>query len=66
MATGSEDGYVGIWDRRMKTDAGGANAAFFRPAHIKAGDRNGASPQEGVGSDGEAWVSSLEVCARWG
>ena len=62
VATGSEDGSVGIWDRRVNNGSNGANATFLKPTHVKAGDGNEGSPREGVGSDGEAWVSSLEVC----
>ncbi|CAM9896275.1 unnamed protein product, partial [Ascophyllum nodosum] len=46
VATGSEDGSVGIWDRRVNNDSNGANATFLKPTHVKAGDGNEGSPRE--------------------
>jgi len=62
VATGSDEGYVGLWDRRAKDGAGGANVAFLRPAHAQAGDGKESSPGGRSGKpDGAECVTSLEV-----
>lgn len=62
VATGSDDGYVGVWDSRVKNAAAGANIALLRPAHAQAGDGKEASPgARDSKPDNAACVTSLEV-----
>lgn len=65
MATGSDSGHLGVWDKRATsgTASGGANVAFLRPAHAQIGDGKVSSPK-GAGRDdvdGAECVTSLEV-----
>lgn len=62
VATGSDDGYVGVWDSRVKDAAAGANVALLKPAHAQTGDVKEASPG-GRGSklDGAECVTCLEA-----
>lgn len=66
VATGSEDGFVGLWDSRMGSTSSpkGATLGYLTPARAKAGDGSKGSPLEGrTGAAGglAAWVSCLEV-----
>eukprot|EP00903_Cladosiphon_okamuranus_P022603 g20798.t1 len=62
VATGSDDGYVGVWDRRVKPAAAGANVVLLRPAHAQTGDGKEGSPGgRGGKPDGAECVTSLEM-----
>ena len=66
MATGSDDGYIGLWDRRVKSGADGANVAHLRPMHTLSGDGKTAHPPGrrgagGVADNGGDCVTRLEV-----
>lgn len=62
VATGSDDGYVGVWDSRVKDAAAGANLVLLRPAHAQGGDGKDGSPGgRGGKPDGAECVTSLEA-----
>ncbi|CAM9564966.1 unnamed protein product [Pylaiella littoralis] len=60
VATGSDDGFVGIWDKRVKS-TGGANVAFLKPAHAQTGDGKESSPRGRGKPDLAECVTSLEM-----
>lgn len=58
---------MGLWDRRAKDGAGGANVAFLRPAHAQIRDGKESSPGgRGGKPDGAECVTSLEVSEESG
>jgi len=62
VATGSDDGYVGVWDSRAKGAAAGANVALLRPAHAETGDGKEVSTDGPAGKlDGAECVTGLEA-----
>ncbi|CAM9455613.1 unnamed protein product [Scytosiphon promiscuus] len=67
VATGSDSGHLGVWDKRAKSGAAsrGANVALLRPAHAQTGDGKGSSPRSGGRGDvdGAECVTSLEMDA---
>eukprot|EP00752_Nemacystus_decipiens_P017255 g15459.t1 len=62
VATGSDDGYLGVWDSRVKDVATGGNLALLRPAHARTGDGKEPSPGGPGGTpDGVECVTSLQM-----
>lgn len=62
VATGSDDGYVGVWDSRVRDGAAGANVALLKPAHAQVGDGKESSPGgQGSKPDCAECVTSLEA-----
>lgn len=62
VATGSDDGYVGVWDRRVKDVTAGANVVLLRPAHAQTGGgKEGPPGGRGSKPDIAECVTSLEV-----